>query len=165
MSAIEIDIAEAIKDELNGEAFSQRFEAERNYADASKLLTDMDTLHVDVVPWRAESTLADRGELEYTVETDVVIRKRFGVTEQSPSTGEIPVATIDELMGLRQEISEFFTPSAVTGQTGRELTAVPNASWQETKVMASYVRPHLKQNRQFTGWIRLTYQVSRAAGS
>lgn len=165
MSAVEVDIAEAIKDELNDEDFGIAFQAERNYADVSKMLTDLGTLHVDVVPWKSESELGDRGELHYTVETDILLRKRFGGSDQDVSTGLIPNADIDSLMELRQKIGEFFTPSQVTSQTGRELTAQPNAVWESTKCMAAYVRQHLKANRQFTGWLRVTYSISRAAGS
>lgn len=165
MSAVEVDIAEAIATELNADAFSQPFMASMNYADISTPLTEMDELKVDVVPWKSESELSDRGELEYTIETDIVIRKRFGVQDQVVTTQAIEKNAINEMMQLRQEISEFFTPSQVTGQTGRSLSDQPNASWQETKVMASFVRPHLRQFRQFTGWLRITYQICRAAGS
>lgn len=165
MSAVEVDIAEAIATALNAEEFSQSFAASMSYADIATALTETDELKVDVVPWKSESELADRGELEYTVETDIVIRKRFSVQDQVVTTQEINKDAINEMMQLRQEISEFFTPSQVTGQTGRSLSSQPNASWQSTKVMASFVRPHLRQFRQFTGWLRITYQICRAAGS
>ncbi len=165
MSAIEVDIAEAIADELNGEDFDVVFTATRSYADPSVLLTDLQTLHVDVVPWKAESELVSRGHLEYTVDTDVLIRQRVGLIDQDVYTGEMPNDVIDDLMHLRQKIGEFFTPSQTTGQSGRVLTAVPDAAWQATRCMAAYVRPHLKQNRQFTGWLRITYTVQRAAGA
>ena len=164
MSAVEVDVAEAIADELNAEDFGVVFTATRNYADASVLLTDLQTLHVDVVPWKAELELVSRGELEYTVETDILIRQRIGMIEQDLYSGEIPNDVIDDLLELRQKIGEFFAPSQQTNQSGRVLSAMPKAAWQSTRCMASYVRPHLKQNRQFTGWLRVTYSVQRAAG-
>lgn len=165
MSAVEVDIAEAIKDELNNYDFGQSFTATRNYSDVATKLETLDQLIVDVVPWSSESSLEDRGELTYTVLTDILIRRRFGMPEQETGSGEIDTDEIDALMELRQKIGEYFTPSQVTGQDGRRLTDQPNAAWQETKTMAAYVRPHLRQFRQFTGWLRITYQICRAAGS
>lgn len=165
MSAVEVDIAEAIKDELNTYDFGHSFKADRNYADVSTKLEVIDELTVHVVPWSAESNLEDRGELTYTVQTDVLIRKRFGMPAQETGSGEIDATEIDALMELRQKIGEYFTPSQVTSQNGRRLADQPNAVWIETKTMAAYVRPHLRQFRQFTGWLRITYQICRAAGS
>jgi len=163
-NSIEIQIADAIASELNGEDFGLEFKAERSYADISSPLEDMDVLKVDVVPWSAESTLNSRGSLLYTVETDVVIRKRFEPRTQDVRTGRIPVADIDLLMKLRQDIKEFFEPSQAS-QDGRSLADVPDAVWSGTRTMAAYVRGHLKTLRQFTAWIRIEYEIGRVAGS
>lgn len=159
-NAVEVDIAEAIKDELNDATFSIAFDAERSEADATVPLIELDTLRVDVVPWTATPSLQDRKVIGYVIETDILIRKRFEPSDQDVATGRIPTAETDALRQLRQEISEFFMPSQPS-YTGRQLTDVPGAHWKETKVVAAMVRPHFKQYRQFTAWIRVTHQLGR----
>jgi len=50
------DIAEAVKDALNGQDFSQAFTAERHYQPLFEL-KDMKTLHVTVVPRGRDGSL------------------------------------------------------------------------------------------------------------
>lgn len=161
-NAVEVDIAEAIKDELNSHDFGIAFQAERNEADPTVPLEEINQLRIDVVPWLPLSVLATRGTLRYSAPTDILIRKRFEGSQQSISSGRIPKEETDRLRKLRQDIAEFFMPSQTTN-TGRSLTAIPNANWVETKVMAGLVRQHLKLHSQFTGWLRITYAVQKAA--
>lgn len=163
-NAVEVDIAEAIKSELNSATFSLSFTAVRTEADPTVPLTELGTLRVDVVPWLPQIELAARGVLRYVVQTDILIRKRFEPSQQDGTTGLIPSATVDALRKLRQDITELFLPSQPT-QTGRKLTAVPYANWAETTVMSGLVRPHMKQHRQYTGWIRVTYHVPKQWGT
>lgn len=158
-NAVEVDIAEAIKEELNSATFVVKVVAERSEADATVPLTELGTLKVDVVPWTATSSLQDRAVIGYVVETDILIRKRFESSEQD-GEGRVPTVETDRLRQLRQEIAEFFMPSQPT-YTGRALTDVPGAHWRETKVVAAMVRPHFKQYRQFTAWIRVIHQLGR----
>lgn len=160
-NAVEVDIAEAIKDELNDATFSLAFDAERSEADATVPLTGLSTLRVDVVPWLPQPELDARGLITYAVDVDILIRKRFPPSDQDASTGRIPTTETDALRYLRQEITEFFLPCQ-PNQDGRALTDVADASWQETKVISGMVRPHFKQHRQFTAWLRVTYSISRA---
>lgn len=166
MMAVLSDIADAITTELNGHTWSQAFTAERSYADWNEKLVDAEVLHVDVVPWRtADDELDDRGEITYRCDIDVLIRKRFGLTDQQID-GRIANEDVDDLLGLHQEIREFWLPSHDNvNQTGRRLTDVPNASWVATRSMADYVRPHFKQHRQYTGWLRITFELSRVPGT
>ena len=140
MAAIEVSIAEAIKDELNENTWSMEFVAVRNEADPATPLTSLGEVRVDVVPWQPMTELESRGEILYTVPVDILIRKRFGAGDQQlDTTGEIDVSETDRLRNLAQEIREFWMPSQTT-KDGRELTAVPNAAWEETRIMAAMVR-------------------------
>lgn len=159
-NAVEVDIAEAIKDELNAHDFGITFRAERSEADASTPLTDLGAVHVDVIPWLPQPELDARGTVEYTVQVDVLIRKRFEASEQSQNTGLVPISETDRLRKLRQDITEYFLPCE-PAQSGRRLTAITDATIDELKVMSGMVRPHMKQYRQFTAWLRLTYLTSR----
>lgn len=164
--SVEVLIAEAIAEEIRLKDFGPEFFVKRSYADVSVPLKDNDDeLRVDVVPFRSESSLVSRADLEYTVETDVLIRKKFTAKQQDVDSGEIQTEDVDELMKLRQDIEEYFASSQDTNQTGRQLTDIQDAVWQNSRTMASYVRNHLRVHRQFTGWIRLTYLIARAAGS
>jgi len=162
-NAVEVDIAEAIKDELNGHDFGIAFCAERSEADVSVPLTTLGLLRVDVVPWLPQQELETRGDVEYTVDVDVLIRKRFEPSEQQITNGRITTEDTDRLRQLRQDIGEFFLPSSPT-QGSRRLSNFTVASLREVKVMAGLVRGHLKQHHQFTGWLRLTFVVDRVAG-
>ncbi len=160
-----IDIAEAIKDELNSAAWDVTFSAERSYVDWSEKLVDLNVTHVDVVPWKTSDDLQDdRSEVVYQCEVDILIRRRFGIEEQG-SDGRVHIHQMDAMVDLHQAIREFWMPShADADQTGRRLTAVPNASWVSTRNMADYVRGHFK-TRQYTGWIRVTFEITRIPGS
>lgn len=164
--SVEVLIADAIAKEIRAKDFGPEFLVKRSYADVSVPLKDLDNeLRIDVVPFRSESSLSSRADLEYAVETDVLIRKKFTAQQQDVDSGEIQNEDIDELMKLRQDIEEYFSCSQETSQTGRRLADVPDAAWDRSRTMASYVRQHLRLHRQFTGWIRFTHLISRAAGS
>ena len=165
MSAVEVEIAEAIKDELNSNTWSMEFLAVRSEADPATPLTSLGEVRVDVVPWQPTTELESRGEILYTVPVDILVRKRFGAADQAlDDSGEIDLYETDRLRNLAQEIREFWMPSQTT-KHGRELTAVPNAAWDETRIMAAMVRPHFRQYRQFTAWVRVTYTLSKVAGT
>lgn len=160
-----IDIAEAIKDEINSASWHLSFSAQRSYADWSEQLSDLNVVHVDVVPWKSsDDELDDRGEVVYRCETDILIRRRFG-SDQQGSDGRVLIAQMDAMLDLHQALREFWMPSqADVSHTGRRLTAVPNASWVSTRNMADYVRTHFK-SRQYTGWLRIAFEITRVPGS
>src|SRR5690349_889552 len=105
-NAAEVDIAEAVKDELNARDFGIAFQAERSEADPTVPLEDLNKLRVDVVPWLPQTALATRGTLRYTIPIDILIRKRFAGDQQDISTGRIPKEETDKLRKLRQDIAE-----------------------------------------------------------
>ena len=83
------DIAEAVKDELNGGSFSQTFTAERHYKPAFDL-PDMKTLHVTVVPKGLDMQATTRTSAQHDVQIDVAVQKKFTAGDN---------AELDPLMG------------------------------------------------------------------
>ena len=135
------DIAEAVKDELNGGTFSQSFTAERHYQPVFEL-KDMKTLHVTVVPKDVELQLATRNTSQHDCRVDVAIQKKLQTSD---------LAEIDELMDLVEEVVSFLAR--------RKLASFPNALWIKTANEPIYAAEHLEQFRQFTSIVTLTYRL------
>jgi hypothetical protein len=156
MAAVDVDIADAITTALAGATFSKSIEPVRSYAEWDESLEDFNTLHVDVVPLQTGPAMAleEREAVEYTCQIDIGVRYRFGTVEQESTTGRVDVAEIDALKLLIQEIAEYF-------MTDR-LTDTNTAIWQETNIQQSWSRKHLREMRQFFGFVRLTFTTTRA---
>ena len=103
------DIAEAVKDELNGHDFSQEFEAVRLYQPLFEL-PEMKTLRVTVVPRGVEMQVSSRSLVQHDYQVDVAVQKKFDTDE---------AVELDPLMALVEEIADFFRL--------RRLEAVPDA--------------------------------------
>ena len=160
-----VDVAEAIKEAIKGhEWLIRELCVERSYANVRQKLEDLDTVRIDVVPWNSQPEIDSVGTFLWPCEVDILIRRRNTANEQNPS-GELRKEEIDLLMRLVQDVYEFFLPSQATDpeQTGR-LVTFDEAHWEETRMIAHYVRSHLAELRQFTGWIRLTYSVGKVPG-
>lgn len=155
MAAVDIDIADAVKDALEAGAFSVAIEPVRSYAEWDEALEDLNTLHVDVVPVQTgpATELETRGEVEYTCEIDIGVRYRFGTSESESSTGRVAVEEVDRLKLLVQEIAEFFMTDRFDDATA--------GVWQETEIKLGWSRKHLRQMRQFFGFVRLTFLATR----
>ena len=134
------DIAEAVTDELNGGSFSMAFTAERKAVPMAKL-SEMDSLHVTVVPREVESAALDRTRDSHDVKVDVAIQKRVASLEND---------AVDPLMALVQEIADFLNRRNVGG-----------ALWKKTENKPVYSPEHLREMKQFTSVLTLTYQVTR----
>lgn len=155
MAAVDIDIADAVTTALNAATLSKSFTAIRSYAEWEEALEDLDALHVDVVPLQTGPAfeLDDRGSAEYTCEIDVGVRYRFGSESQESATGRVDVDEIDALKQLVQEIAEYFTPDRFDDATA--------GLWQATEIKLGWSRKHLRQMRQFFGFVRLTFTATR----
>ena len=144
MSTI-IDIADAVVTELNAaveaKKFSQPFQAARHYKPVFDL-AEMKDLHVTVVPRGVEMSTAGRGLSQRDVQIDIGVQKKL-------ATGEL--AEIDPLMGLVEEIGEYFRE--------HRLSAMPNALWVRTENSPIFAPEHLDQLRQFTSVVTLTFRV------
>lgn len=157
MPAVLVLAAEAVLLAIQGHTFSLPFEAERSYANWDLKLEDAAGLRVDVVPvFNPNSEMDSRGSLKYELAVDVGVRKRLGLDAQAES-GQIDVEEIDRLVFLVEELHEFFL--------GRRLNDESNAIWTAVDIRAAYIPRHLKELRQFTGLIRLSFESSGRVSS
>jgi len=137
------EIAEAVKDELNGHDFSQEFEAVRLYQPLFEL-PEMKTLHVTVVSRGVEMQVSSRTLVQHDYGIDVAVQKKFDTDE---------AVELDPLMALVEEIADFFRL--------RRLEAAPEAAWIKTENNPVYSQEHMEQFRQFTSVVTLTFRVLR----
>jgi len=137
------DIAEAVKDALNGGTFSEAFEADRHYQPFFEL-KEMKALHVTVVPKGVAVVSGTRGKNQHDYEIDVAVQKKLDAADN---------AEIDPLMMLVDELADFFR--------FKRLEGYPLAAWVKTENAPVYAREHLEQMRQFTSVLTLTFRVVR----
>ena len=155
MASVLVQVADAIKTELDGGSFVRTFGCERNYADWDDALEERDELRVDVVPFgHGAPELDSRGSTEYRCQVDVVVRYRFGQPDQN-EIGGIETARIDELVELVEQLHQHLCDPAE-----RRFTNYTAATWWSTDVATSYARNHLRELRQFTAILRVTANVS-----
>ena len=136
------DVADAIVVELNAATFSQTVNAVRAYLPQYKL-TEMQTLHVTVVPKGIVIANPDRSRSQSDYSFDVAVQKKF-------STGSNE--ELDALLQLVQDIVLYFRHT-------QRLESFPNAIWMKTEVPVLYAPDHMEQLRQFTSVLTLTYRV------
>ena len=136
------DVADAIVVELNAATFSQPVNAVRAYLPQYKL-TEMQNLHVTVVPKGVVLASPDRCRSQADYSVDVAVQKKF-------STGSNE--ELDALIQLVQDIVLYFRHT-------QRLESFPNAIWMKTEVPVLYAPDHMEQLRQFTSVLTLTYRV------
>ena len=136
------DVADAIVVELNAATFSQPVNAVRAYLPQYKL-TEMQNLHVTVVPKGIVIANPDRSRSQSDYSFDVAVQKKF-------STGSNE--ELDALLQLVQDIVLYFRHT-------QRLESFPNAIWMKTEVPVLYAPDHMEQLRQFTSVLTLTYRV------
>ena len=139
MSVI-VDVAEAVKTELNEHEFSQAFTAERHYRPVFDL-KDMKDLHVTVVPKGVTLSTAGRDRAQHDVQVDIAVQRKV--------TGSNDEA--DSLMALVDEIADFFRL--------RRLAEFKDAVWVGTENSPVFAPEHLEQLGQFTSVLTLTFRV------
>ncbi|MBL8812297.1 MAG: hypothetical protein JNM43_19190 [Planctomycetaceae bacterium] len=136
------DVADAIVAELNAATLSQPVSAVRAYLPQYKL-SEMQALHVTVVPKGLVVANPDRSRSQSDYSFDVAVQKKYG----SGSNEEL-----DALVQLVQDIILLF-------RTKQRLDSFPNAFWLKTEVPVLYAPEHMEQLRQFTSVLTLTYRV------
>jgi len=151
MAAVDIAIADAVVDALGDGVFCLPVSPVRSYAEWDEALEDFEVLHVDVVPVQMGPSveLDSRGDAEYAVEIDVGVRYRFGEIEQRLLTGTVSVEDMDVLKLLVQEIAQFLWTD--------RLADVNAATLQDVEIKLGWSRKHLRQLRQFFGFVRLKF--------
>lgn len=160
MPAVLVDVADAVKEELKLGTFACEIFPERSYADWEMRLEDIDKTQVDVVPVGVRRTELDaRQTLLYLCDVDVGVRRRFSGDDTDDYTGRVELSEVDTLVLLVEQLHEYMTDA---DNNGRRLTEYTSAVWQECDIRSSFVRDHLREMRQFTGIIRVSYEVSKS---
>ena len=142
MPANIVAIADAITAELNGNAFSQPFTAQRQYLPIYDLKT-MSGLKVSVVPKGLSTSSLDRSRDNFDYQIDVGIQKKT----------KNQISTIDALMLLVEEIGDYFR--------AHPLASYPGARFINVENTPIYAQDHLETMMQFTSVLTLTYRLVR----
>ncbi len=145
-----VRVAEAVAAELRAQTFTLNAKVERKYITDLEL-KDYGTLYVDVQAGDLESEAVTRDEAEYDCEIGIAIRKRFDTEDEDAVTGEIDTKEIDRLVLLTEEIHAFFFQ--------RVLAAYTDAAWVGVAFRPVYSPTHLREWRQFTGIVVVSYRV------
>jgi len=141
--AITVQIAEAVKDDLNAETFSQAFTSVRKYLPVYDL-KEMKTLHVTVVPKALAKIVAGRKEITEGYTVDVAVQKKVKVDD---------AAAVDPLMLLVEEIADFCMFHHPAGY--------PSAVCIKAENEPAWSYEHMKEFRQFTSVLTLTFKLIR----
>ena len=141
MAHVAVDIAEAVKDEINDNTFSVAITATRAFVPHFDL-KDMAALHVTVVPMTLDVAAASRGAATNNVDVDVVVQKIV-----DPDS----IAAVDALMSIVQEIADFFRLRRLTEYS---------ASWVGTRQVL-FSPEHMNEKRLFTNVLTFTFRTVR----
>lgn len=135
------DIADAVAVELNQGSFDLPFTAQRlNLPEFD--LAEMGTLHVTVVPKGVKESYLARNAAQVDYSVDVGVMKRF--SDQADQ---------DAMLGLAEEIRTFFRL--------RRLATYPAAICVGSENDPIYDPAHMREKRQFTSVLTLTFRVAR----
>ncbi len=139
------DLADAVVASLNAGTFSLPFVAER-VAVPEVRLTEMDSLHVTVVPRRVQNEILSRNSDVHEVQVDVAVQQRVA---------DLTNEAIDPLLALVEEIAAHLNrrPMAWTGPPAG------SAAWRKTEFTLPYSAEHLREMKQFTSVLTVTYWV------
>ncbi|MBI3464294.1 MAG: hypothetical protein HY000_14745 [Planctomycetes bacterium] len=155
-NAVSVDVADAVTSMLAAATLSQKITPERSYADWELPLETMDRLYVNVVAHTTKQKLelgTRGGSLTYRIPVDVCIRERLGQDREDGDTGRLENTRIDALMLLTQEVYETFLP--------KRLTTFEAGAWESTEIVVAPDAKLLRENRQFTSVVRVTFKVDR----
>lgn len=143
--AIILEIADKVVAALNAESWDLQFTAVREYTPALKL-TDVDVLHVIVVPATIGRAASSRTEDELDYEVQIGILQRF---QHEPGDTDIR----DDLVDLAEAIGNHFARLNLTLDSGPILRCIAVAN------DPIYSPEHMRENRQFTSIITLTFRT------
>lgn len=153
MTARIVQLADAVTAALAAAAendqFSRPFEVERNYADATTELSVANVTTLDVTPLAYdEADLVARSSLGYVATLRLGVRHKFSA-DFADSAGRIPLAKVDELVKLVEEIYEFLAT--------RQFDEI--AAWIGGGIPFIVAHDHLRQQRQFSAIIRARFRI------
>jgi len=160
--AVSVTVAKFVTSQITAATLSQADRTiDRSYADwdlefkntDSMALSEADKLRIDIASHTTEQAaeLSTRGTLKFTAPIDIAVRRKFGSDTLDSATGRIPVAEIDALVLLTQELHVLLTKL----RTSDALAAV----WETTQLLSNPITEHLRELRQFTSIIRIGFRA------
>lgn len=154
--AVLVSVADAVVAHLAAQSFSQEIEPEWSFATwQSEQLKGAcaERLNVDVVPvtTNQEASLGTHSKIRYRVPVDIAVRQRLGADKQDDDTGKALRSEVAALCLLVQELHV-----ACMKHRFNEFTA---GVWESTRLLANPLRKHLIEWRQYTGIVRVTFNV------
>lgn len=144
MSALTIDIADAVTDAINAGSFSQAVTAVRAYRPTYEL-EQLAALTTTVVPKGVTVTTAGRNRNQFDVTVDVAIQQG-GIDPDDAST-------LDPLMELVTEIGDHFRLKPLT------VPGIAGVHWVRSEHEPIFAPDHLREHRVFTGVLSLTFRA------
>ncbi len=157
MASVLIQVGEALVDTLNAMNWSGiTFEARLSFANVDdEELTDADdeAVQIDViVPEEFDDVAIDtKATVVRQATFDVVIRRKFRTQDNDAATGEIDLDQVKELIELGEQLS--------LAATFERMSDAANAAWINSDHNPIYRRDHLRQLRQFTGVVAITFEI------
>jgi hypothetical protein len=166
MSAVPIQLADAVAEVINAAAADDQFEplefvARRSYADWDEEFTDLKEMAVDVV-FSASSAgvveLDSASSLGSEPTIDIAVRKRFSPNDRDDRVGRLRNESVDPLVSLIEKIHELFSGDRANDI---DLGGGIIAHWSEGNVV-SWVNQRMLREGLFEGVVRLRFNVSKA---
>lgn len=141
------ELVDAVAAELNEGTFSEPLTAEC-LTDPDRELEELQTLRVDVLKGSKESEAISRCVLQGDYTIEIVVRQK--------ADGD-PAELVRRLESLVEEIDRFFSLPP------RRLRLYQAAAWKASKLIYCYSVKMVRNRRQFTGLLQLTYQIFEKA--
>jgi len=161
-NSVDIQVADAIVAALRAATFDIEVPTiERTYADVNRELESLEEIRIDVIPWDCQVEQDSRGTHEYVIETDIVIRQRFGQQSQDADSGLIAKEKVDALGKLRQDVYELFAPAQSTHSGSLDDT---DAMFTDVELAEVMHKDMWQKYRQFTAVIRTTHVWNKSPG-
>jgi len=145
VSALVVEVADAMVRTLNEGTFSQSFTAERTY-NPERPLAEYTSLRVTVVPKSRDIQFADRSRTQQDVAIDVAIQRRVASDTET-----------DEMMALVDEVLDYWKDHRVLKDSQQN----PLASWLKAGNEPIFVPKHLREDHVLTSVLTLTFRVIR----
>ncbi len=145
--AVLIQVADAVKADLEAGTFSQQFTVRRAYRPTFDL-AELDALRVTVVPKSVDVINASRRADYFDCVVDVGIQKR--VTPDDTQSVDVMADFVAEIVNFLRH---------------RTLAQMPDAMWLRIRNEPAWVPEHLDEHRTFTSVVEVTYRVARTSGS
>ncbi len=139
-----VDLAEAVKTELEAASLSQSFTPVRSYRPRFNM-ADLDTLRVIVVARNCELGVRNRAHDDHDCIVEISILKRIG--------GTLTNAAVDPYMDFVEELVDFLRR--------RDLATMSGATYKKAAYEVPYDDEEMERKQTFEALVSVLYRVTR----